>query len=104
MYTVAMTGHTPWKDIKDRPRTQPLVYIEWHEGLEADDEFPATRGGWFLNLTNTSTPGYIGPDPEYPPDGYETPGQAVDALVKWASDRGFEIHDFPVSCFHKAPS
>lgn len=68
--------------------------VNWVDGLPADpdDGLGPVRGGWFADI---NLPGgksaEIPASSDYPADGWETPGDAVNGLVKWANDRNLTI-------------
>jgi hypothetical protein len=69
-------------------RAKATITIEWRDPLD-DDEV----GSWFVYVVganDTNAAGhYFLNNPTYDTGcGWETPGQAVDAAMKWAKDRG----------------
>jgi hypothetical protein len=61
------------------------ITIEWHDPLDGDEV-----GSWFVYVKGPDAAGhYFLNNPTYDTGcGWTTPGQAVDAAMKWAKDRG----------------
>lgn len=67
--------------------------INFVPGLPADPDegLGPVRGGWFADI---DVPGHsveIPGDSDFPANGWETPGEALTGLVKWADDRQLSI-------------
>lgn len=87
------------EDVDPDPDGSPDVYVHTRELCDDaymldSDHVPTPRresSGWYVHVDKG---GYIGADPAEFMDGHPTPGAAVDALHKWATDRTLTFDDF----------